>query len=491
MSLDDVLSPDLVKKNKRFVVKEYSSFLNSQSFSCNIKDVDYVKNHQLLFLGGFYAAKDSLSGDVKHLDDSFQRMYFSAVSSVNLLNSFEGVDFGFPLNFGSLNFSVSDYESNLRILKKHVDEVSKYDDFVNSSYSYFCGLNDFLFSFLKDSVDDKLIKFKDRKSKINGSNIVPVKVNGVDSVDLENISFVETSYDDIIGNVVVKDSLDLSMRKLFLYNSERKNNPALEKMQFKQNFLLVGESGNGKGMLAAYAASVGSDLASKLDKDLRIVSMENNSSYQDGPILKLLSYLKNISNSDDLFLVILDEVDSVFSSRVDYKTQNYQKKLVTELLKFTSNSVEYVNKGNYVLIAMTNTPNQLDPAFLNRLNKGTYLCEGPKSVDEKILLVKNLIYKLVPDDVVRVKDWNKIGGVAYDLGLSGRELKDCVENLFESSCLNGLPSNIYGLDYDKQLSFFNDFKVIDDSVILDGIIKTGERRKVDNYLLRGGYVESV
>jgi hypothetical protein len=486
MSLDNILCPELIKKNQRFVVKEYSSFLDSQFISSN-KDLDFVKNNHLVFLSGFYTAKDSLFNDVKHLDNSLQRMYFSAVSSANLLNSFEGVDFGFPFNFSSLNFSVSDYESNLKILKKHVDEVVKYDDFVNSSYSYFCGLNSFLFSCLKDFVDTDFIKC-DTRNYVDDFGVVPVKVNDVNFVDLENINFVRTSYEDIIGNVDVKNSLNMSMRKLFLYDSERKMNPALEKMQFKQNYLLVGESGNGKGMLAAYAASVGSDLSDKLGKNLRIISMESNSSYQDGPILKLLGYLNNVSSSDDLFLVILDEVDSAFSSRTDDKTQNYQKKLVTELLKFTSNSVDYVNKGNYVLVAMTNTPNQLDPAFLNRLNKGTYLCEGPKSVDEKILLMKNLIHRFVPDNKIRVKDWNNIGGVAYELGLSGRELKDCVDNLFEASCLNGLPSNIYDLSYENQLSIFSDFKIINDGVVLNEIINTGERRKVENYLLKGGYV---
>jgi hypothetical protein len=494
MKLDNILSEGSLIKNMSFASKEFSGFIDSQKLNFDGSDFKEIKDYQLAFLGGFYAAKESMGRELKHLDDSFQKMYFSAVSSVNLLNKFGDNDLGLPVSFDSLNFNVSDYESNLRVLKSHKSELNKrFSVSVGDvSFSYFLGLNDILRDSLVGFVDDKYLGFfNDLNFRKNVKTDFKVKerllVDDVNRIDLENVNFVKTSASDIIGNDSVKHALNLSMRKLFLYNQERGKNPALEKMQFKQNYLLVGEPGNGKGMLAAYAASVGSDLSSMLGRDLRIVSMENNSSYQDGPILKLMKYLKNISKGDDLYLVILDEVDSAFSSRLDDKTQNYQKKLVTELLKFTSNSVEYVNRGNYVLMAMTNTPNQLDPAFLNRMNKGTYLCEGPRTGDEKALLVKNLIHRMVPEDKVLVKDWDKVGSVAYDLKLSGRELKDCVENIFDDNCSNSLPDKVFHLGYDSQLSVFDDFRPITDKKIVDEVLRTGERRKVENYLLKGGY----
>lgn len=487
MSLDTVLNHELIERKQKFTSKEFSSFLDSEKLEHNYKDFDIINNFYSLYLGGFYAAKDVAKKDVLHLDDAIQRMYFSALSSNNLLKNINSNKSLFFNNFNHLNFKTSDYESNLRIIKGLSNKIKRSNlDLKKEAYSYFFDLNNILTERLDGFLDDKQIN-NIRFNKPMQEHVRTKFSDEKNNTTSESVSFVETNYDDIIGNSDVKDQLTESVTKLFLYNSEKKKNPALEMRQFKQKYLLTGEPGNGKGMLAAYAATLGSKLAKEKNKNLNIVTLENNSTYQDGPIIKLVNHLKNIDSKDDLYLVILDEVDSMFTSRLDNKTQSYQKKLVNELLKFTDNSVEYVNKGNYVLVAMTNTPNQLDPAFLSRMNKGTYLCEGPKNKDEKIALMKNLMYKMVPDDKIKVNDWESIGETAYSLNLSGREIAGCVENLFESTAVKKTPLNLIDKSYDEQLSFFTNFKDITQTKVFDEILKIGERRRVKNYLTNGGY----
>lgn len=493
MSLDNILSPDAIQKKQRFATREFSSFLNSEKFEYDYKDFELVSSFYNLFLGGFYAAKDEAKSDVINLDDAIQRMYFSALSSTNLLNKLDCNNFIFFHNFDNLNFKTSDYESNLRIVKGLSNQFKQSDlDLKKKAYSYFFNLS----TFLNDNLSGFLNEQQTKNIKVNKyKSPLAVRSNlGVDddSADtIENISFVKTHYDDIIGNVDAKDQLTESITKLFLYNSEKKKNPALEMRQFKQKYLLTGAPGNGKGMLAAYAATLSSKLAQDSNKKLNILTLDNNSTYQDGPVIKLINHLKHIDSKDDLYLIILDEVDSMFTTRLDHKTQNYQKKLVNELLKFTDNSVEYVNKGNYVMVAMTNNPTQLDPAFLSRMNRGTYVCEGPKTKDEKVLLMKNLIYSMVPEDKVKIRDWDAISDTAYALNLSGREIAGCVDNLFEHTAIKKTPFDLINKSYDAQLSFFNNFKDVTQTKVFDEILKTGERRYVENYLTLGGKNDSV
>ena len=486
MTLDELLKPEHVAEKKKYSEKEFASFLDSQSFEHRQNQPDLIRHHSILYLSGYYAAKDQLIRNTIHLSEDLKRMYYAAASTKHLLNTIQGDDYGLNFNLSSLNFNTSDYESNLRVLKKYNEELKKREEDINNlTVSFFSMLNKSINNYLIGAISDKeLEKIRHNPPKEKRRK---EKTTNAENINLENISFIETKYNDIIGNKDAKDALTNSMKKLFLYNKEKQKNPAQEKMQFKQNFLLTGEPGNGKGMLAAYAATIGTNLSKKLNKELKIISMESNSSYQDGPILKLLNYLNTISNSNDLYLVILDEIDSMFTSRTNQKTQNYQKKLVTELLKFTSNSVEYINKGNYVLTAMTNNTQELDPAFLNRMNKGTYHCEGPKTQEEKSKLIQTLIHKMVPKEKIKIQNWREIGRTAYDLKLSGRELKDCTENLLEANTNKEMNDEIYKLSYEEQLKHFENFNEITEQKIIEQLQDTGNKRKTENYLLNGGY----
>ena len=482
MALDNILNQKLIEEKEKFAAKEYSSYLSTQRFKHEDRETEIITNYSKLFLGGFYAAKEQKKDEVKKLSQEIQRMYFTALSTANIL-SINQSDLILDVSINNLNFKTSDYESNLRILNNLDNEILKRNININAvANSYFLTLNEILIKNLNGIIKDDTIKITKTKSlELKKETIKEEEIN------LENTKFEKINYDDIIGNTDAKNAITTSIKKLFLYDEAKKMNPALQKMQFKQNYLLIGEPGNGKGMLAAYAATLGEEISKKVNKNLKIITMENNSRYQDGPILKLIDYFKTITNTNDLFLIIMDEIDSAFTTRTDNKTQNYQKKLVTELLKFTSNSVEYLNKGNYIITAMTNNPTELDPAFLNRMNKGIYLCEGPKTKEEKTTLIKKILYKNVPEDKIQINNWNMISDEIQKTNLSGRELKNCVENILEQNSKKDIPLSLINETYEKKLRFFDEFKTITEQKVLQEVYRTINNRKIENYLHKGGY----
>ena len=486
MTLDDNLS-NLIKKNNRFVKKEFDDFLSSQSFELRNKNPDLIKNYSINFLSTYYAVKETIKQKTTHLDDAITRMYCSAISTEIILNSLnEENENQAHTEIQGLNFNESDYDSNLRILKNYTLIIKNYNQNPKVlTKSYFKNLQTELKKTLLSSLSEIDLKSLNSLSTNKSFSVLEKKVTKIRHSNeecIENISFVNTEYEDIIGNKEVKDELLLSMRKLFLFDEEKNMNPALEMNQFKQHYLLEGEPGNGKGMLGAYAATIGTNLSKKLGKKLRIISLENNSDYQDGPILKLLTYLNEISTSKDLYLILLDEIDSAFTSRTDDRTQNYQRKLTNELLKFTSNSIAYVNRGNYVIISMTNTPDQLDKAFISRTNNSRYVCEGPKESTEKSLLIKNLLHKLVPKNKIQIEDWETIGQTAYKLNLSGRDLAGCVRNLFEKHSEREVPDSLFKKTYEDRITYFSNFKKITQKSLLEEVLKMKNKEKTNNYL---------
>lgn len=485
MQLDDSLE-QLIKQKYNFVKKEYKDFLNSQRFETKNKGPELIQNYSLNYLSTYYAIKEKLNEKNELQEETIKRIYSSAASSEILIKNFENTAKELIyINLEKIRFTESDYDTNLRILKEYTNTIREYEeDPITITNAFFNNLN--------KELKNKLIKFKENKpsqdintKEIFGKDFLERRIKKIkytNEENIENMSFIKTTNEDIIGNDEVKKELKLSMKKLFLYDAEQEMNPALEMNQFKQHYLLEGEPGNGKGMLGAYTATIGKELSQKLNKELKIISFESNSSYQDGPILRLLSYLKEISFSNNLYLVLLDEIDSAFTSRTDDRTHNYQRKLTNELLKFTSNSVDYVNKGNYVMISMTNTPEQLDKAFISRTKNSRYVCEGPKTSEQKITLMKKLLYKFVPENKIKINDWKTIGDAAYKMNLSGRDLTGCIRNVFDKHSTKHVPEELYTQKYETKKKHFMTFREITQNSLLDEILKMNGKEHKTSYI---------
>jgi SpoVK/Ycf46/Vps4 family AAA+-type ATPase len=117
-------------------------------------------------------------------------------------------------------------------------------------------------------------------------------------------------------------------------------------LMFKTGILLYGSPGTGKSSLATA-------IASYLGCDMIII---DTSTFDK---LKINEVTNSIDADDDMYVVLLDEVDTLFKSRDDKDITDDQKKVVDKLLAFLDSAQ---SPNNVVFVATTNYIDNLDKA---------------------------------------------------------------------------------------------------------------------------------
>ena len=117
-------------------------------------------------------------------------------------------------------------------------------------------------------------------------------------------------------------------------------------LMFKTGILLYGSPGTGKSSLATA-------IASYLGCDMIII---DTSTFDK---LKINEVTNSIDADDDMYVVLLDEVDTLFKSRDDKDITDDQKKVVDKLLAFLDSAQ---SPNNVVFVATTNYIENLDKA---------------------------------------------------------------------------------------------------------------------------------
>ena len=115
---------------------------------------------------------------------------------------------------------------------------------------------------------------------------------------------------------------------------------------FKTGILLYGSPGTGK-------SSIATAIASYLGCDMIII---DTSTFDK---LKINEVTNSIDADDDMYVVLLDEVDALFKSRDDDKLTDEKKKEVDKLLAFLDSPQ---SPNNVVFVATTNYIDHLDMA---------------------------------------------------------------------------------------------------------------------------------
>lgn len=475
--LENILDQTTLNNARNFVKREYKDIITAQ------EPTKQIQTTTTQFLTQYHALRTKLKPQLKQIEETTQKMYCAALSAQIITTNREQTT---KTNFEKINFNTTEYETNFNIIKN-------YTEYIQKTHTTLEIKNNTYFNSLKKHIIQRIYpQIHINKELINLIDIeqttITLQTRKEEIKKETQIEFTKIQEQDIIGNDEIKKELKQSARCLFLYDEEHKKNPAQEKNKFKQAYLLTGEPGNGKGMLGAYAATIAQELSKKTNKDFKLLTFSPYSKYQDGPILLLRDYLYTINTKPGVYLVILDELETLFPSRINEKTQEHKTELVTELLKFTSSPFEYTNKGNYMLIGITNNPSALDPAFLNRINDGIRLCEGPKTAEQKIELIQKILYQQIPKNKIQVKNWTYIGDVAQELKLSGRELNKSITSIIQNQPTNTFEDNLYSEKYDEVLKFFDKYENITHNQIINTLMCAGENREVQNYLTTGGYV---
>ncbi len=225
--------------------------------------------------------------------------------------------------------------------------------------------------------------------------------------------------DRIIGNQKIITDLERMARCLFLYNEKQERNPMTAKQKFQQKILIEGKKGEGKGEVCKYLIDYARNINKTLGSKLKVTFFEFDSSYVDGSIQKLKSQFKQISNSDELYLIWQDEIDQILEEKGTGRDSS-NTDVIKEFQKFLQG--QYINKGNYLILATTNEYLKLKPAIRDRFYP--YVWEGAKTQNQKATLFQYKLEDAIQAGYINLKEeeLSRLGKIAFDYRVSGREI---------------------------------------------------------------------
>ena len=119
---------------------------------------------------------------------------------------------------------------------------------------------------------------------------------------------------------------------------------------FKTGILLYGTAGTGKSSLA-------SAIATYLNCGLITIETTNFD------ILNINEVVESINSDDKRYVILLDEIDSIFTSRDDPNITDSQKEKTAKLLAFLDSQL---SPNNVVFVATTNYIDRLDNAVIRK-----------------------------------------------------------------------------------------------------------------------------
>ncbi|MCH5159027.1 MAG: ATP-binding protein [Clostridiales bacterium] len=252
-----------------------------------------------------------------------------------------------------------------------------------------------------------------------------------------------TSFNDVAGLDEVKEAV---LRKVLL----PLKNPELYEGYVKKNgggLLLYGPPGTGKTMIAAAIAhEIGAKFCSVGASDLVLGGLGNSTK----AIVNLFKEARSFACS----VIFFDEIESL--CQVDTHAQ-HTREIRSELLRQIQGLEAYGKDDNRILflIAATNKPWDIDPAFVRPGRFGTRIYVGLPDDKAREYMIKSRLEKIKSRGIVAVSEDVDIDAiVAKTDGFNGADMGNLLDEVQEISILRGAKTgekNITQLDFDSAL----------------------------------------
>lgn len=257
------------------------------------------------------------------------------------------------------------------------------------------------------------------------------------------------SFDDVAGLDDVKEAV---MRKVLL----PLKNPELYEGYVKKNgggLLLYGPPGTGKTMIAAAIAhEIGAKFCSLGPSDLVLGGIGNTE--------KACVALFKEARSFPCAVLFFDEIESICP--VNTHAQG-ARQLRSELLRQIQGMEAYGEKSDKILflIAATNKPWDIDPAFVRPGRFGTRIYVGLPDAPARRYMLEKRIGKIMQTGKVMIGDINADYIVEKTEGFNGADMTNLLDEVQELSALRSAKTGIKEI---LQQDFNNALKKVTSSV---------------------------
>ena len=300
-----------------------------------------------------------------------------------------------------------------------------------------------------DNVSDvKPLSWDDMKAKYSKNSPIDKK-NISEAVDESKYMFKwdnipEVSFKDVAGLDDVKEAV---LKKVIL----PLNNPDLYEGYVKKNgggLLLYGPPGTGKTMIAAAIAhEIGAKFCSIGASDLVLNGVGNS----EQAIVNLFKEARSFKCA----VIFFDEIESVCPS--DTRAQ-HAKQIRSELLRQMQGMEAYGKQNDKILflIAATNKPWGIDPAFIRPGRFGTRIYIGLPDDAARRYMIENKIEKIRKTGKVKISEELDIDEiVAKTEGFNGADMTNLMDEVQENSIMRSAESGLKCIlpeDFDFALS---------------------------------------
>lgn len=327
-----------------------------------------------------------------------------------------------------------------------------------------------------DSVSQKCVQEKERfptlEDKIKGTSI---EVNGAVISGFENnsskgegtkVAFEKLSYDDIVGNEEAKEVLEILTNAVLKYDPAKKSNIFYELGLKGKTGLFYGQPGTGKTMLLKAAVSYVDEMCKKYNKPFKWINITNSDikSKWFGESTKMLrDMLAQATKGDSIAIVTIEDIDAIFSAREELKDQPAEKELLQELLN-TLEGMLTSETGNYLLLATSNRPANLDGALGQRLKDNQAEVPGPRTIEEYAKVMQLCLKKGIKSGAVCNEDgskitdeqWQKIGETFVNAKERYNEISGRSVEKIAASLSKGFFKFLRGADMDEMMAIEGD-----------------------------------
>ncbi|MBU1111202.1 MAG: ATP-binding protein [archaeon] len=407
---------------------------------------DLVEKYNILFLGTSHLIETELKNyeESKTISNNIKLLYTTLIASQVVLKEIEDsvgnagnnvmirsqqeyqeIDISLSRNNEEMNKAflkgmvdslINSKPAGLRIIKNYLNQYSKkasnvINNNLNKDQAEILKEISWKYNFHTISGNfkskEELNKRNDQKKGIQNSDPL---LKGLKDYILEE----PVSRQDIVGNEDIIDLIETEVACLMHYDPVDKSNLY---QGFNQFVMLAGRRGTGKTMMAMYGLTIGKSLSDKYNKDLSIIELDFEDRWQCGPELNIRAQLEEVSKSNKPYIVFIDEIDTKIPTRTE-SGKDSQKAVIGEILKFRGGV--YLNKNNYLVLATTNRPNDVDIALRNKFE--ILEVPGPKNGKERTEILYKRMQKGIERGYVQINDWSNIKNILEKYLFTGRDL---------------------------------------------------------------------
>lgn len=432
------------------------------------------------FLGTAAAARESLNGH-KALNCNWQARqnfidlfsyYSGAAAGLSKLQSYRKPSApGALKGKHPLDFSKGEGVLLDDLIKSYLDGTSN----CRNGEALLACTNDYLEWVISDAMKQKdNARFSDLNRAVDGLSIkldgITVKGFSYYRMDKSEACVWSVKREDYVGNEQFLSFLGNAFTELLDFDFKEKKNPHSMLGGFKQTFTVWGEPGTGKTMGISLAYTEAQEKAKKQGIPLFFRELRGfKSQYFGESANNIRKLFDETRKADGAYVIVAEDIDTIFFSRESLKDRKEDEDIIGEFM----NQLEGVtanNLGNYLLIATSNHPMQGDNALMDRLRQGQIEVKGPQNPAEYSAVFKSKLRMAMENRYVAVRDWDKIGSLAFKHSLSNRDVRNICLGVLDTTKNYSRTPEFYSLGFaDRVKCLSSNRKCVGDNEILGSI----------------------